>query len=455
MNRCVGIVVGKDSVSAVVAGTDSVVSSSDRMSVPAVLLIAPGSGALVGAQAERFAASGVGVVFRDFIGRVGDPVPVVGSDGSARLGADLVAMTIGGILRHCATGSDLAHLAIAHPSGWGPYEVSVLRSALTCTEAERVPTSLVSSPIAAVTATVAGGMMSFSETVIVADISGQSTEAALVAGAEDHVGSIEATSRTDDLGSAALDRALARHVLEQVRGHLPASDLLDPANRGIVQDVVVASRLAREDLVRHTSTVVDVRLHTKNIPVRIVRAEFESLAREPINAGLSAVTHVMNRARDNGSKVNAIVLTGEVARTPLLTELISAQWPIRVLVSPCPEWSTASGTARIAARRSQPRWITPLSTARPNVSNPPRPQQGQSRTDGPQPLRRIPKSPAAPSPAMPRLPLVQPTNNERKWTLKWGALQLTAALISDSRPQAQNHQERGPSRRSRAVPQHG
>ena len=107
---------GRDSVGAVVTGADTPLSPSDRVSVPAALVIAPGVGALVGAQAERFTASGSGAVFRDFIGRVGDPVPVVGSDGSARLGADLVAMTIGGVLRGCAAGSDLAHLAIAHPS---------------------------------------------------------------------------------------------------------------------------------------------------------------------------------------------------------------------------------------------------------------------------------------------------------------------------------------------------
>jgi hypothetical protein len=455
MNHCVGIVLGGDSVSAVVAGTDSVVSTSDQISVPAVLVIAPGARAVVGAQAERSAAAGVGAVFRDFTGRVGDPVPLVGSDGSARLGADLVAMTIGGVLRGCAPRSGLAHLAIAHPTGWGPYEVSVLRSALTYTEAEGVPTSLVSRPIAAVTAAVAAGVMSVSETVIVADISGQGTEVALVTGAVDHVGRLVATSRTDDLGSAGLDRALARHVLEQVRGQLPASYLHDPANRGIVQDVVLASRRARDDLVRHTSTVVDVRLPAKSVRVRVVRAEFESLACEPIRTGLSAIAHLMDQARENGIEVNAIVLTGEVARTPLLTELISAQWPTRVLIPPCPEWSTASGAARVAARRSQPRWITPLSPARPNVSNSPRPQPVRSRADGPLPPRSIPQAPAAPSHAMPSVPHFRSTGNERKWTLKWGAIQLTAALISDSRPQARSHWERGPARRPHAVPRHG
>ncbi|MGH3671891.1 MAG: hypothetical protein ACRDSH_14870, partial [Pseudonocardiaceae bacterium] len=157
MSRCVGITVGRDSVSAVLAGPGPLVSADNRVSVPAVLVVAPQVGALVGVHAERFVARGLGGVFRDFTGRVGDPVPVVGSDGSARLGADLVAMTIGSILRGYPTGRDLAHLTIAHTAGWGPYEASVLHSALTCTEAEGMPTSLVSSPLATVNAAVSAG----------------------------------------------------------------------------------------------------------------------------------------------------------------------------------------------------------------------------------------------------------------------------------------------------------
>ncbi|MGH3827580.1 MAG: Hsp70 family protein [Pseudonocardiaceae bacterium] len=384
-----GITVGGDSVGVVVAGADTPVPPPDRMSVPAVLVTAPGVGALVGEQAERCAASGVGAVFRDFTGRVGDPVPLVGSDGSARLGADLVAMTIEGVLRRFAAGADLAHLAIAHPAGWGPYEESVLRSALTCTEADGVPTSLVSSPIAAVTAAVAAGVMRFSETVIIADIGGQGTEVALVTGAENHVGRLVATSRTGGLSSAGLDRALAGHVLEQVRGHLPVANPHDPVNRAIVQDVVASCRRAREDLTRHTSTVVDVRLPARGVRVRVVRTEFESLARESIHAALSSIAHLMGQARESGISVDAVVLTGEVAHTPLLTELMSAQWPIRVVIPPCPEWAVANGTAHIAAHRS----------TRHNRDTP--------------------------SPATLSAPDARSAGSERKWTLRWGAVQLS------------------------------
>lgn len=412
MGRYVGIGLSGHSIRAVVTGADTSGWSSDRRSVSPVLVVAPGMGALVGAQAEQFASSGVGAAFRDFFDRVGDPVPVVASDGSARLATDLVAMTIGSLLRRGAAHRDLAQLVIAHPRAWGPYEMSVLHSALSCTEAEGVPTSMVSGPVAAVTAAVAAGMMSYPETVIVADIGGHGTEVALVAGAENHAGRLEATSRTDDLSSAELDRALARHVLEQVRGDLPEPDLTGPANRVIVRNVLAACRRARKALIRDTSTVVDVHLPTQRIPVRIVRAEFEALAREPICAGLSAIAHIIRRAHDNGNDVNAIVLTGELARTPLITELISARWACRVIVPPGPEWAAASGAAQLAVRRAPSRPITSLSPVRPNVRQQPQPMASKA------------------VPSMDHTPVRQarPTG-ERKWTLRWGALRLTAALV--------------------------
>lgn len=324
-------------------------------------------------------------------------------------------MTIGGLLRQGTGGSDIAQVVIAHPSGWGPYEMSVLHSALTCTEAEGAPTSMVSIPVAAVTAAVAAGAMSCSETVVVADVGACGTEVALVTGAPNHVGRLQAISRTDDLSSAGLDRALARHVLEQVRGHLPDSNFANRANRATVRDVITASRRARQELVRHTSTVVNVRLPAQCIPVRIVRAEFESLAREPIDAGLSTIAHIMQQAREKKIEVNAVVLTGEVARTPLLAELISAQWSCRPIIPASPEWAAASGAAHIAVRRSSTRTITPLSPAHPKASISQHPQSAQSK--------------AAPYRGMPSVRHARPPA-ERKWTLRWGALQVTAALTS-------------------------
>ncbi len=422
MRCCIGVELGGHSIGAVMTSLDTPGPPAARMSVPPVLVTAPGMGTLMGAQAEQFIASGVGAVFRDFCGRVGDPVPVIGSDGSARLGADLVAMTVGGLLRRCAGGSDVTQLVIAHPGGWGPYETSVLHSALTCTEAEGVPTSMVSIPVAAVTAAVAAGEMSCSEAVVVADIGAHGTDVSLVTGAQNHVGQLEATSRTGDLSSVGLDHALARHVLEQVRGHLTHSDGADTAYRATVRDVVTACRRARQDLIRHTSAVVDVCLPAQRVPVRIVRAEFEALAREAINAGLSTIAHVIRQAHENGIEVSAIMLTGEVAQTPLLAELISAQWSSRVIIPSSPEWVVASGAAHIAERRARSCTIAPASPARMDVSIPQQPHSVRSR--------------AIPPPGNPSIRHARPTG-ERKWTLRWGGVQVTAALVP------------------RAVPRHG
>ena len=122
-------------------------------------------------------------------------------------------------------------------------------------------------------------------------------------GAENQAGRLEATSRTDDLSSDGLDRALARHVLEQVRSRLPAPDLHDQANRAIVRGVVAACRGGREGLVRHTSTVIHVSLPSHTTTMRVVRPEFAALARVPIRGGLSAIANHRARYRATGIKV--------------------------------------------------------------------------------------------------------------------------------------------------------
>jgi hypothetical protein len=98
----------------------------------------------------------------------------------------------------------------------------------------------------------------------VADIGSHHTEVALVTGAENHMGRVAATLRTGDLSTAGLDWVLAGYVLEQVRGHLPAAD--NPAYRDLIRDIVATCQRAREDLVRHTATVVEVRFANATYP---------------------------------------------------------------------------------------------------------------------------------------------------------------------------------------------
>lgn len=99
MRRCVGAELGGNSISGVVTSAYTPDSPPDRMSVPPVLVTAQGGTrwwVLRPSSSPQQTSAGCSVTST---GVSAIPVPVVGSDGSARLEADLVAMMIGGLLR--------------------------------------------------------------------------------------------------------------------------------------------------------------------------------------------------------------------------------------------------------------------------------------------------------------------------------------------------------------------
>jgi hypothetical protein len=341
-------------------------------------------------------------VYGDFTDRVGDPVPVIGSDGTPRFGADLVALTVAGLLTHAVQGSPAAHLAIAHPAHWGRYELSVLHSALANTSASDATISLVSAPIAAITAAESAGAAQRGEAVLVADIGSAGTELTVLTAGADRPRQVVATSRVEDLGADALDRALARHVLEQLGGRFGAVDPTDPANRAALRELVARCRVARAQLATHPATVLDVALPAGQERVRVIRPELESLIAEPISAVVSAIARMAGEAENNGVPIAAVLLTGEPARTPLLTEQLSVRIRARVLVPADAEWTVAAGAAAMAAARA--RWPQPP-VPRPRTATlptPPRPDHRLSTSEGaipPVPAQRTPPARAAEPPA--------------------------------------------------------
>ena len=342
MTLSAGIALGDDSLRAVVSGPGGV----EWTAVPAALWRSRSGGLTVGGD-----PAGVGAVYRDFADRVGDPVPVIGADGIARFGADLVALTAAGLLHYATRGVAPDHLVISHPAAWSRYEISVLHSALTTTWANGIPTSFVSGPLAVAAAATTAGAAREGDSLLTVDIGDRRTEVALVSGGPRRV---LARSDTDDLGSVPLDRALAAHVLAQARGRFPEPDPARPAELAALRALVERCRSARVELTRQPATVVDVRLPAGTERVRVVRSEFDSLIYGPVSAGVAAIAQMLAEAARNDTRVAAVVLTGEAARTPLLAELLSARIGPDSVLPPDPEWAPARAATDIAVARARP-----------------------------------------------------------------------------------------------------
>jgi len=441
MTPSVGIALAADLLRAVTLG-----AVQGRVAVAPVVRVPPSGRPVVGGGTGQPG----GAVYRDFTDRVGDPVPVIGSDGTARFGADLVALTVAGLLTHATQGSPPAHLAIAHPAHWRRYELSVLHSALTTTSASDVPISLVSAPIAAITAAESAGAAQRGEAVLVADIGSTGTELTVLTAGADRPRQVVVTARVDDLGAEALDRALARHVLAQLGERFGTVDRADPANHGALRELVARCRVARADLGVRPATVIDVALPAGQERVRVIRTELESLIAEPISAVVSAIARMAAESENNGAPVTTVLLTGEPARTPLLTEQLSVRIRARVLVPADAEWTVAAGAAAMAAART--RWPQPP-VPRPRGSSPataPRPDPRASTAEGaipPVPAQRT--SPVRGSEPPAQTPTAQ-TPTAQATTTQAPSTQTPTPTVTDSTPY-RTPAGRGPSRFRTAV----
>src|SRR5690606_26778978 len=83
--------------------------------------------------------------------------------------------------------------------------------------------------------------------------------------------------------------------------------------------------------------------------VRLVRDELEELIRGPLLTCLDLVRDALHRAGLDIGAVDRVLLTGGGAAIPLVTELVSGEFGLPVIVAPEPAHTAAAGAALAAA----------------------------------------------------------------------------------------------------------
>jgi hypothetical protein len=306
------------------------VARSDATSTFAVapLLAVVGPGAVgVGAEAAYLAAGGA-VTYSDFTDRVGDPVPVVGSDGRGVAGAELTAAVIGRLLGDRPRDATV----IAHSATWGEYEHAALRSGLARWQVSMARTSMVPRPVIAATHALANGRIPC-DTVMVADIGSRGMELAIVADIAAGSGRVVDVSSSDEFGASDLDHAVLQYVIDQLGIPLARLDL---------GEVVTRAQAARRALHRRPVAVVEV----AGCVAYVVRTDVELVVGAAVSRAADAIA---TAAAARGPAVSAVVLVGEAATTPLLTKSLSQRLSVPVVVPPQPEYAVVAGAARTAA----------------------------------------------------------------------------------------------------------
>jgi Hsp70 protein len=192
-----------------------------------------------------------------------------------------------------------------------------------------------------------------------------------------------------EAGGIDLDDLVVTWALDQLDADTVARlDRRDPvvarALRRLRDDAVTA----KETLSTESEAVVPVSLPTTRVDLRLVRAEFEELARPLVAETVTALGEACTRAGVKPGDLQVVLLAGGSSRVPLVAELLAERLGVPVSAAVHPKLSVAMGAAAT---------LLPAGATAPAATAPPPGGDGGNRAD-PAPVGPGP----GPGPAAPR-----------------------------------------------------
>ncbi|WP_237724135.1 MULTISPECIES: Hsp70 family protein [unclassified Rhodococcus (in: high G+C Gram-positive bacteria)] len=352
MRTSMGISMGSDSfVSAQMHGESQMHREHDGFTVvrhSAELALSSSSAPALGPH--RSGPLQGSIVFRDFVDRVGDPVPVIGDDGTRTPAVQLVTTALDCLVRGRTPAPD--HVVVAAPAAWSGYAVEELENEIRRWGLlqNRTVTVIPDTSAALTWISLVEKLDEFS-TLLLCDVGAHSLDLTLATRRGAEFGVVRSTRSTDFAGDHA-DRLLIRHVVALVQNANPDFDVEDPAHRVALAELAARCRIAKERLSQDTSAVVTVELPGIRRRIRVMRSEFEDVIRVSLTRAANTVARELERLAETGTPADAVVVLGGGAAVPLVTELLSTAVDVPLVVSPEPATASARGAAVVAERAS-------------------------------------------------------------------------------------------------------
>ena len=299
----------------------------------------------VGVPSENPRLDRRGLVFTDFVDRVGDPVEIVAADGSMHLSEELVAESLRA-LGYAVTGAHALpdDVAVTYPVHWGSVAVDALGAALSRVVewSDRAhPLTLIPDAAAMLFAARANPGLPAHGTVLVCDFGGSGTSITLMDAAGNHH-PLAPTLRYPDFSGNLIDQLL----LTAVMATMPSTGPFNPSATsaiGALSRLRTGCRNAKEQL---SSTMVAT--PTDGLPgtrgdVRVTRDELDDAIRAPLDNLLTVIdeTLVRNGIRD----LTTVLSVGGGANIPAVTTALSGHFRVPVITTPRPQLAAAVGGA--------------------------------------------------------------------------------------------------------------
>lgn len=333
----------------------------------AVLTLYPNRAPEVGVPSENPNLAEPGVVLSGFVERVGDPVPLVASDGSAHQADRLLVEALDAMARTVGDGTPPQQVAIAVPAHWGPAVLGALRAGLRTKpnlSPTGVPPVLVSDAVSALTALNTSPGLPDTGIVALLDFGGSGTSITLADAAADFQ-PVDETLRYTEFSGAQIDQMLLTHVLADIN-QSSGVDTAGTTAVGALARLRDQARQAKERLSSETATELTAELPGYHSDVRVTRAELENLINEPLAGLIGALEEMLQRNRIPA--LAAVATVGGGAAIPLITQRLSAHFRVPVVTTPQPALNTAAGAAVLAARGPGADVPTGLAAAAPEAA---------------------------------------------------------------------------------------
>lgn len=321
MRDCLGLSVGATNLVAIADHTPLVRR--------AVLTVSGHRGPVVGAPSS----ADCGLVLTDFVGRVGDPVPLVAADGSTHRAEQLLAGAIEALTREVSPAQRPDASVVAVPSHWSSAAFDSVRRAMPGVRV--VPDS-----VAALTAIQSYPGLPARGVVALCDFGGTGTSLTL-ADAAAGFATIGQTVRVDEFSGDLIDQELLRLVLRNLEA--------EPAGTAAVTTL---ARLRDEcrDAKERLSDQSATSLAGVGSAMRLTRAELDAVIDQPLGGVVEALLDLLRRNGIHPAQLAALVTVGGGARIPLVTQRLSSAFRLPVTTVPQAQVIAAVGAGLLARR---------------------------------------------------------------------------------------------------------
>lgn len=296
---------------------------------------------------------------RDLLNRVADNrayVSVNSREVELKAPQDIYAATVLETLREQEVDTDVG-VGLAVPGWWSPVVLERVQEAF---QTRGVEVSLVNEAEAAVVdyrQNQHAGAATLPESIAVLNLRAEASSVVIVDDCHREPTALVSPRLIHQEGGSHLDRAVLHHLVAGLDGLEYSVDVTDPTTIDSAKVALLQCRSVRESLSTRVVESIQPDLPGSELKIRFVRSELEEVAQPWIKELLRMVRTAVEQS---GLPVTTVMLTGGLANMPLISQRLSAELGLEVIIPESPDLVGSRGAEiALAARENSgvPRWL--------------------------------------------------------------------------------------------------